>query len=42
MNHAAVRFALARGLKLVAFSHLLSSGPLGRLDHYLPAGPTLF
>ena len=42
VNHEAVRFALANGLRLVAFSHLLTSGPFGRLERYLASGPSLF
>jgi len=42
INHAAVRFALAHGLRLVSFSHLLTSAPFGRLERYLPSGPLLF
>lgn len=41
-NHTAVRFALSSGLRLTGYSHLLQSGPFGRLDQYLPAGPGLF
>lgn len=42
VNHEAVRFALSNGLRLVAFSHLLTSGPFGRLERYLASGPALF
>lgn len=42
VNHEAVRFALSNGLRLVAFSHLLTSGPFGRLERYLASGPMLF
>lgn len=42
VNHDAVRFALSNGLRLVAFSHLLTTGPFGRLERYLASGPSLF
>lgn len=41
-NHAATRAALAAGLRLVAFSHLLCTAEPGRMDHYIPSGPSLF
>lgn len=41
-NHEAIRFALARGLRLVGYSHLLTTAPFGHLDRYAPSGPTLF
>jgi GNAT superfamily N-acetyltransferase len=41
-NHTAVRAALAAGLRLVAFSHLLCTAEPGRMDHYVPSGPSLF
>jgi GNAT superfamily N-acetyltransferase len=41
-NHAAIRFALRAGLKLVAYSHLLSTAPFGQMDRYLASGPSLF
>lgn len=41
-NHDAIRFALARGLRLVGYSHLLATAPFGHLDRYAPSGPTLF
>ncbi len=42
MNHDAIRWCLARGLRLFAFSHWLTTAPFGKLDRYLPSGPTLF
>jgi len=42
VNHDAIRFALGRGLRLVAFSHLLTTSPFGRMERYLPSGPSLF
>jgi GNAT superfamily N-acetyltransferase len=41
-NHAAIRFALARGLKLMLAPHLLMTHPLGDLARYVPSGPALF
>jgi GNAT superfamily N-acetyltransferase len=41
-NHEAIRFALARGLRLAGYSHLLTTAPFGHLDRYAPSGPTLF
>jgi len=41
-NHDAIRFALATGLRLVGYSHLLTTAPFGHLDRYAPSGPTLF
>lgn len=41
-NHDAVRFALAAGLRLAGYSHLLTTAPFGRLERYVPSGPTLF
>ena len=42
VNHRGLRFALASGLRLAAFSHLLTSAPFGRLEQYLASGPSLF
>ena len=41
-NHDAIRFALAQGLRLAGYSHLLTTAPFGHLDRYAPSGPTLF
>jgi GNAT superfamily N-acetyltransferase len=41
-NHAAIRFALRAGLRLAAFSHLLTTSGFGRMDQYLSSGPLLF
>jgi GNAT superfamily N-acetyltransferase len=41
-NHAAIRFALESGLKLTAYSHLLTTAPFGQMDRYLTSGPSLF
>lgn len=42
INRTAIRRSYAAGLRLVAFSHLLTSAPFGQLDQYLPSGPSLF
>jgi GNAT superfamily N-acetyltransferase len=42
INHTAIRFALNAGLRLVAFSHLLTTAPFGRMEQYLASGPLLF
>lgn len=42
INHTAVRFALGAGLRLVAYSHLLTTAPFGRMEQYLSSGPLLF
>ncbi|HVG29529.1 MAG TPA: hypothetical protein VM864_07500 [Pyrinomonadaceae bacterium] len=42
VNHAAIRFALGRGLRLASFSHFFTSAPFGRPEQCLPSGPTLF
>lgn len=42
VNHAAIRFALAGGLRLSAYSHLLATAPFGHMQQYLSSGPSLF
>lgn len=42
MNHDAIRWCLARGLRLHAHSTWLTTAPFGHLDRYVPSGPTLF
>lgn len=42
MNHAALNFALRAGLRVTGYSHLLMSAPFGRLEQYLPSGPSVF
>jgi Acetyltransferase (GNAT) domain len=43
INHDAIRFALARGLRFSgAHAHLLTTAPFGRLGQYLPSGPSLY
>jgi ribosomal protein S18 acetylase RimI-like enzyme len=42
INHDAIRFALKHGLRLGATAHLFTSAPFGRMEHYLPSGPSLF
>jgi hypothetical protein len=42
VNHAAIRFALAAGLRLVNHSHFLTTAPFGRFERYVASGPSLF
>lgn len=42
INHDAIRFALASGLRLSATAHLFTSAPFGRMEQYLASGPSLF
>ncbi|MFL6210661.1 MAG: hypothetical protein ACJ74W_17545 [Pyrinomonadaceae bacterium] len=43
INHDAIRFTLTRGLLLTgAHAHLLVTAPFGRLECYLPSGPSLY
>ena len=42
MNHGALRFAFASGLRLTNVANLLMSAPFGHLQQYLPSGPALF
>ena len=42
MNHVAIRASLDAGLRLVRTSHLLWTGPFGRMERYVPSGPLLF
>ena len=41
VNHPAIGFAFDTGLRLVGFSHFLTTAPFGRMDRYLPPGPSL-
>lgn len=42
VNHDALQFAFAAGLRLTGFNHLLMTSTFGHLDRYLPSGPALF
>jgi GNAT superfamily N-acetyltransferase len=42
MNHDALQFALASGLRLAGYSHLLTTSPFGHLERYIPSGPYFF
>lgn len=42
INHQALRFAFRAGLRLGGLSHLFTTAPFGRMEHYLPSGPSLF
>lgn len=41
-NHATLRFALDRGLRIVNHNHFMASAPFSTLERYLPSGPSLF
>lgn len=41
-NHTGIAAALAAGLELTAFSHLLCTAEPGKMDRYVPSGPSLF
>jgi GNAT superfamily N-acetyltransferase len=42
INHDAIRFAFAHGLRLYLMAHLFTTAPVGRMEQYLASGPTLF
>jgi hypothetical protein len=42
VNHSALRFSFESGLRLTSFAHLLTTASFGRLEQYLPSGPSLF
>lgn len=42
VNPLTIRFALDHGYRLQQFSHLLTTGPFGKLDQYVTSGPLLF
>ena len=42
VNHEALRFALESGLQLTGHAHLLTTSPFGRMEQYIPSGPSLF
>ena len=42
INHTAIRFAFRAGLRLMAYSHLLTTSSFGRMEQYLSSGPLLF
>ena len=42
VNHESIRFALGAGLRLVNFSHFLTTAPFGRMERNLASGPSLF
>jgi hypothetical protein len=42
MNHDALRFAFASGLRFTQHAHLLMNEKFGRLDRYIPSGAYLF
>jgi len=42
INHPAVRFALASGLRLITVNQFLTSTSFGDMGRYLPSGPLLY
>lgn len=42
VNHTAIRMSLAAGLRLAAYSHLLTTAQFGQMEQYLASGPSLF
>jgi GNAT superfamily N-acetyltransferase len=42
INHLALRFALEAGLRLAGAAHFLTTAPFGRLERYLPSGPSRY
>lgn len=42
INHSALRFAFEAGLRLTGFAHFLTTGALGRMEQYIPSGPSLY
>ncbi|MCA1612889.1 MAG: GNAT family N-acetyltransferase [Acidobacteria bacterium] len=42
VNHNAIRFALAAGMRFTGYSHFFTTAPFGRMEHYVPSGPMLY
>ncbi|HEX8073184.1 MAG TPA: GNAT family N-acetyltransferase [Pyrinomonadaceae bacterium] len=43
INHDALSFAFAQGLRLAnGYAHFFTTAPFGRLEQYLPSGPSLY
>jgi N-acetylglutamate synthase-like GNAT family acetyltransferase len=43
INHGTIRFAFRHGFRLGGTTaHLFTNAPFGRMEHYLPSGPSLF
>ena len=42
LNHTAIRFALRSNLRLTHYAHHLTTASFGRMEQYLPSGPSLF
>lgn len=42
INHDAIRFAFAHGLRFSLMAHLFTTAPIGRMEQYLASGPSLF
>lgn len=42
INHAALQFVIENGLRLTGQAHLLTTAPFGRMEQYLPSGPSFY
>lgn len=42
VNHDAIRFALAAGMRFTGYSHFFATAPFGRMERYVPSGPMLY
>jgi hypothetical protein len=42
INHAALQFALDSRMRLTSCFHFLTTTPFGRMDQYIPSGPSLY
>ena len=42
VNHAALQFAFESGMWLTTCSHFLTTAPFGRMEQYIPSGPSLY
>jgi GNAT superfamily N-acetyltransferase len=42
INHAALQFAFDSGMRLTSCFHFLTTTPFGRMDQYIPSGPSLY
>ena len=42
INHAALQFAFETGMRLTTSFHFLTTAPFGRMEQYIPSGPSLY
>jgi hypothetical protein len=42
INHTALQFAFDSGMRLTSCFHFLNTTPFGRMDQYIPSGPSLY